>query len=116
MAQVILNGPPDCPDGRWCPACLMQAKQKQWEINQDQIQAGYDAPAADKPAVIGWPQALTRELYPGYYRAVCGELPMLGLVDGICWNHVAGINPTQAPAALLDTKTKLPPGLMKGSR
>ena len=116
MAQVILNGPPDCPDGRWCPVCLMAAKQKQWETYADDIKAGYDAPAEHGKVVIGWPAALTRELFTGWYRAVCGDLPMLGIVDGLCWNHVAGINPTSADVPQLDTQTKIPPGLLKGKR
>lgn len=116
MAQVILNGPPDGPD-RWCPACLMSAKQKQWEMYQHEINAGYQAPATDNPVVISWPAALTRELHPGVYRAVCGDLPMLGIIDGLCWNHVAGINPTDAEVPVqLDTKTKLPPGLLGRKR
>ena len=110
MAQVIMNGP---PEGRWCPLCLMDAKQKQWEMNEDAIKAGYDAPATDKPVVIGWPAALTRELHEGAYRAVNWELSVLGLIDGLCWNHVAGTNPTSAEVPMLDTQTKLPPGLLK---
>lgn len=113
MAQVIMNGPPDCPDGRWCPACLMDAKQKQWEMYEHEIQMGYGAPATDKPVIIAWPPALNREIHAGYYRAVNWDLSMLGLIDGLCWNHVAGTNPTKADVPQLDTQTKLPPGLLK---
>lgn len=116
MAQVILNGPPDCPDGRWCPVCLMQAKQRQWETYQHEIQMGYGAPATDKPVVITWPPALTRELFAGWFRAVSGDLPMLGIIDGLCWSHVAGINPATADVPQLDTQTRLPPGLLKKGR
>lgn len=116
MAQVILIGPPDAARP-WCPVCLMAAKQKQWETYQAEIQAGYAASGDSKPVVIPWPEALTRELFESQYRAVCGDLPMLGIVDGLCWNHVAGINPTQAetPPAL-DTTTKIPPGLLRKGR
>lgn len=114
MAQVILNGP---PPGNWCITCLMDAKQKHWEMSQVQREAGYAAPADGPPVVISWPAALTRELFPGDYRAVCGELPMLGVIDGLCWNHVAGTNPTNAEVPVLHTSTRLPPGLLgKGKR
>jgi hypothetical protein len=117
MARVVLNGPPDPGDGRWCPVCLMDAKQKQWEMNQDKISDGYAADAATMVVVIPWPDALTREVQRGFYRAVCGDLPMLGIVDGLCWNHVAGINPTNAEVPTqLDTRTKIPPGLLRGKR
>lgn len=115
MAQVIMLGPP--AHTRWCVICLMAAKQKQWETYQDQIEAGYKAPADGKPVVIPWPDVLTRELFEGEYRAVPGEATMLGIVDGLCWNHVAGINPTSAEVKALDTTTRIPPGLLgKGSR
>jgi hypothetical protein len=114
MGRVIMNGPPDCPDGHWCPACLMNAKQRQWEQYQDEIKAGHDA-SGEKLKVIEWPAALTRELQAGRYRAVCGEFPGVGMIDGLCWDHVAGINPTPAAmeAPVLDTTTRLPPGLVR---
>jgi hypothetical protein len=115
VAQVIMNGPPDSNAEPWCPVCLMNAKQKQWEAYAYDIKAGYDAPAGGSPVVIPWPAALTRELFAGRYRAVCGDTPMLGIIDGLCWDHVAGINPTAVPPQL-DTQTKLPPGLLKGKR
>lgn len=117
MAQVILNGPVETT--RWCIACLMAAKQKQWEMHQEAIQAAYAAPASDDPVVIAWPQALYRELFHGDYRAVCGELPMLGVVDALCWNHVAGVNPTEAPAGpspLVEARGQVPPGLRRRTR
>lgn len=89
MGRVLMNAPPDCPDGQWCPACLMVGKQQQWEMFQDEIQAGYEA-SGEELKVIAWPQALTRELFTGRFRAVCGEFPQLGIVDGLCWHHVAG--------------------------
>jgi hypothetical protein len=117
MAQVIMNGPPDGPGRGWCPVCLMTAKQRQWEMFQEAIQDGYKASGDKPPVIIPWPDALTRELFEGTYRAVSGEAPMLGIVDGLCWNHVAGINPTETePVPQLDTSTKLPPGLLKKGR
>lgn len=115
MAQVIMLGPP--AHTRWCPVCLMAAKQKQWEMFTDEIQAGYAAPADGRPVVLAWPEALTRELFEGEYQAVSADVSMLGLIDGLCWNHVAGINPTSAEVSALDTTTRIPPGLMgKGTR
>lgn len=96
MGQVLMNGPPDCPDGQWCPACLMTAKQQQWETAQDEIQKGYEA-SGEKLTVIPWLPALTAELRTGRWRAVCGEFPSLGMVDGLCWNHVAGGRGPRAP-------------------
>lgn len=112
MGRVILNGPPDCaePCG-WCLFCLMEAKQKQWELNQDRIKAGAEAPG-DKLTVIGWLDGLTKELLPGWYRAVCGSAPQLGVVDGLCWGHVAGIQPMHR-TSLVD-QNGAPAGLVKG--
>jgi len=112
MARVIMNGP---PPGDWCPICLMDAKQRQWEAFQDDIQKGYDADADADPVIIPWPAALTKEMLRGDFRAATGEAPSLGIIDGLCWNHVAGINPSPAPAGL-DTTTKLPPGLIKRTK
>jgi hypothetical protein len=116
MSQVIMVGPADCPDGEWCPVCLMDAKQKQWEMYTPEIEAGYAASADGRPVVIPWPAALSKELHSGRYRAVNWDLQQLGLISGLCWNHVAGTNPTKAEVPVLDTQTKLPPGLLKGQR
>ena len=107
MTLVIMNGP---PPGDWCPACLMDAKQRQWEAYQEDIQRGYAASADAKPAIIPWPDALTKELRHGGYRAVCGDFPGLGLIDGLCWDHVAGTNPSapEVPAQLLTANGPLP--------
>jgi hypothetical protein len=111
MGTVLMNGPPDCPDGRWCPACLMDAKQRQWELNQDEVRAGYQA-SGEKLTVITWPAGLTKTLHTGAYRAVCGDFPGLGIVDDLCWNHVAGTNPS--PGSTLATgMAGLPAGLRK---
>ena len=112
MGRVIMNEP---PPGDWCVACLMLAKQEQWVMFQDEIQAGYEA-SGEKLKVIEFPAALAKEMNPGRWRAVCGEFPMLGVVDGLCWQHVAGgqaPQPVQPQAPVLDTTTKLPPGLVK---
>lgn len=115
MGRVVMNGPPECPDGEWCVACLMRAKQRQWEGYQDRIQAGFDAPG-DKTVYVQWPEALTRELRTGLYRAVCGDFPQLGIVPGLCWDDVAGINPTRIPAGLEVANGPLPPGLLRKGR
>lgn len=111
MGIVHLNGPPDCPQGQWCVACLMDAKQKQWEIQQEMLQAGWAA-SGDSVIYLPWPDALTKELRPGAYRAVSGEFAHLGVVDGLCWDHVAGTNPTKAPSTLA-TSAALPDGLRR---
>ena len=116
MATVHLSEPPDCPDGQWCIVCLMDAKQKQWETHQDKIQEGYAAPG-EAVIWIPWIPALTKELRAGRYRAVSGEVPMLGVVDGLCWDHVAGTNPTTAPSSLIPAGGRLPPaGLRRGGK
>lgn len=115
MGRVIINGPP--PGRQWCVICLTEAKQKQWEAYQSQIQHGYEMPADAPVTVIPWPDGLTKELQEGAYRAVSGEAPMLGVIDGLCWNHVAGSSPSPAPdPRQLDTQTKLPPGFIKRGR
>ena len=107
MGHVIMNGP---PDGDWCPICLMRAKQKQWELNQDLIRQGAQGPG-DKLTVIPWLDGLTKEMGQAAYLAVPGDAPQLGLVR-ICWNDVAGIG-TAHVSSLVDGQG-LPAGLMKG--
>lgn len=109
MGRVVMNGPSQ-PGA--CPACLMIGKQQQWEMYQDEIQAGYEA-SGEKVAVIPWPSALDAEISLGHYRAVCGEFPSLGIVDGLCWAHVAGGRPAgaqaqQVPAGLIPSAGPLP--------
>jgi hypothetical protein len=113
MGTVHLNGPPDPPGERWCVACLMAAKQAQWEAYQSDIEK---ALAADDATVkwIEWPPGPVT-MRAGEYRAVCGDFPQLGVLDGLCWDHVAGFKAAPAPLPL-DTTTKLPPGLLKGKR
>lgn len=108
MGAVHLNGPD--PGGRPCPMCLMAAKQHQWERFQEQIKAGFAQPA-DQETWIPWP-ADGPKILAGMYRAVPGEAPQLGIVDGLCWDHVAGFGASRPPA-LLDGKG-IPPGLLKG--
>lgn len=93
MGKVIMNGPD--PDGGHCIACLMDAKQRQWEMFAEEIKAGYDGPGDAKPVIIAWPRVLDNDLQPGVYTGVCYEFSQLGVVSRLCWNHVAGINPTQ---------------------
>lgn len=109
MGRVIMNGPP--PGRNYCIACLMQAKQRQGEAHQDDIQKGH-AKGGDELTVIPWPAGLTAELLEGDYRAVCGDFPAVGVVDGLCWSHVAGINPSPVEASRLD----VPPGLSPAGR
>jgi hypothetical protein len=113
MGRVIMNGPPDCGAGEWCPYCLMEAKEKQWQTSQDDIDAGFQA-SGEKLTVIPWPDGLTKELKPGRFRAVSGSAPHLGMCDGLCWDHVAGIAPMHAPP-LVDGQGR-PAGLIKGRR
>jgi hypothetical protein len=115
MGQVILNGPPECLQGEYCLSCLMDAKQRQWEAYQEEIKAGYAAPA-DKKTVIAWPPGLTDTLYVGLYRAVAGDYAQLGVVEPLCWTHVAGINPTDTDRPELIPGRALPPGLLKPRR
>ena len=110
MGRVLLNGPPDPAGRRWCPFCLMRAKQQQWTQYQDEIQAGYAAPG-DKLTVIPWPAGLTAELSEGPYCAVPGDFPAMGMVDGLCWNDVAGLGAPAGPGGELDTSGLMPPGL-----
>lgn len=119
MGIVRLNGPPDAPGGtRWCPICLMRAKQKQWEISADDRAAGDQAPG-DKVTIIPWPAGLTAELQAGWYRGVAGSYPMLGVIDGLCWDDLAGIEPSEpVPESppLLQANGPLPPGLRPKGR
>jgi len=114
MGRAYLNGPPDCPSPRgWCVICLMRAKQKQWEMTEDERRQIYEAPG-DVVKFFEWPQVLTREMRPGDYRGVCGDAPMLGIVDGLCWDDVAGMDPTDAAVpTLLRSNGPLPPGLQR---
>lgn len=111
MGRVIMNGPPECGDGEWCPYCLMEAKQKQWALNQDRILAGIEAPG-DELTVIPWLDGLTKELRSGWFRAVAGSAPQLGMCTGLCWDHVAGIAPMHQ-SRLVDGQGN-PAGLIKG--
>lgn len=107
MGRVIMNGP---PEGDWCPVCLMQAKQQHWELNQDKIKEGVEAPG-DKLTVIPWLDGLTRELNEAAYLAVPGEAPQLGLMR-LCWGHVAGM--MAAHQSRLVDGQGAPAGLIKG--
>lgn len=113
MGTVILNGPPECPNGGWCLSCLMDAKQRQWEAFQEEIKAGYEADA-DKVKIIPWPVGLTKALFVGIYRAVAGDYAQLGVVEPLCWTHVAGLNPTEQERPELLAGRMVPPKLPSG--
>lgn len=115
MGTVIMNGPPDCPNGDWCVSCLMDAKQRQWEQYQDEIQKGHEA-SGEKKTVIPWPAGLTKALFVGEYRAVAGDYPQMGMVDPLCWTHVAGINPSkteESPSPIVPVPGPLPPSALR---
>jgi hypothetical protein len=107
MGTVHFNGPND-PDGK-CVICLMHAKQAQWEMHQDEVKAAIAA-SGEKQVWIPWPSGLV--ILDGPYRAVPGDAPQMGLVDGLCWDHVAGLKP--ARPTFLETPGVMPPGLLKG--
>ncbi len=109
MGTVIMNPPPDCPDGRWCVICLMLVKQKQWEQYQPEIKAGWEA-SGEKRTVIPWPPGLTAEIRYGRYRGVSGDAPQLGVLDDLCWDRVAGLGAMPADSPLIPANA-LPPGL-----
>lgn len=108
MGTVHLVGPAE-PAGK-CVFCLAAAKQVQWEQYQDEIKAGFAAPG-DTTVWIPWPPGLDKQIGDGLYRAVPGDAPGLGVVDGLCWDHVAGLG---ARSNLAAAPGPLPPGLMKG--
>jgi hypothetical protein len=112
VGRVIMNGP---PPGNWCLACLMTAKQRHWEANQDDFDKAAAA-GGDKLTVIPWPEALTREIREGIYRAVCGEFPSVGVVEPLCWNHVAGIDPSPVASRLVEAPAGLAAPAPRGRR
>jgi hypothetical protein len=114
MGTVHLVEPAD-PGFRPCPLCLMAAKQYQWSLYQEMIE-GFLKDADDKAAKwIPWPDGgpLIRE---GSWRGVPGDAPNLGLVDGLCWDHLAGFDPNPKPASGLLDGAGLPPGLLRKGR
>ena len=112
MGRVIVNGPEDCGHKRgWCVICLAEAKQTQWLLTKDDQEAGLKKPG-DELTVIPWMPALYKEMFPGLYRGVSGSAPQLGVVDGLCWNHMAGIAPAHR-SSLVDGDGKAA-GLMLG--
>jgi hypothetical protein len=108
VGTVHLTGPGE-PRGK-CVFCLAAAKQVQWDQYQDQIRAGFEA-GGDKVTWIPWPPGLDKMILDGPYRAVPGDAPGLGVVDGLCWDHVAGLGQRSGLAA---APGPLPPGLIKG--
>jgi hypothetical protein len=112
MGAVHLNGPAEARTA--CPFCLMAAKQLQWEMYADEIKAGYEA-SGEKVTWIPWPEVLDKQLQDGRYRAVPGDAPALGMTDGLCWDHVAGVH--EGPAApgqqLVVPSGPLPPSALR---
>ena len=112
MGRVIMNGPPDAPDtAGWCVTCLCLLKQRQYSAFEDDIKAGLEKPG-DELTVIPWPPGLMKELRLGEYRSVPGNAPQLGVVEGLCWDCVAGLQP--AHQSRLVDGAGIPAGLLKG--
>lgn len=91
----------------------MRAKQKQWETFFDMITAGYEKPG-DVVTAIPFPPGLVKEMLPGRWRGVASSFPQLGIIDGLCWPDLAGIDPSSRPGApgTLDTSGVIPPGVI----
>jgi hypothetical protein len=107
MALVHLVGPDDTT-GK-CVMCLAHAKQLQWNAYQGEIKAAHAA-GGDRVQWLAWLPALDKEILDGPYRAVPGDAPQLGVVDGLCWDHVAGIGAPAPPSPVI------PAGLIPGKR
>lgn len=115
MARAHLLGPPpDVADGA-CAACLMRAKQAQWEAYKVELEEVWAADADTPVKYLAWLPALDKQIYRGDYVAIWPGAPQLGLMR-LCWDDVAGIDASRPLGAELDTDTKLPPGLLKGKR
>lgn len=112
MGIVHLSEPPPF-DYRPCVLCLSAAKQAQWETFSEMIEGSLKADD-DTVTWVPWLASppLIRE---GNWRAVPGDAPQLGVIDGLCWDHVAGFGRPKLRAPLLDG-AGLPPGLLKGRR
>jgi hypothetical protein len=111
MGTVHYNGPPETE--RPCVICLMRGKYAQLEAYKSEVDEALKADAGEE-VWIPWPPGI--KIYSGYYRAVPGDAPGLGIVDGLCWDHVAGFGTPLPAGPALDVTTQLPPGLLKGSR
>jgi hypothetical protein len=111
MGTVHLNEPALDPADRPCFICLSVAKQFQWELYADLIEEGLKAPAKET-AWIPWPSNAP-PIRPGNWRGICGDAPQVGVTDGLCWDHLAGIGVPKPPSPLVDGSA-IPPGLLKG--
>jgi hypothetical protein len=111
VGKVHMVGPAD-PEGK-CPYCLMEAKQLQFTMYQEEMTAAVKKPG-DETTWIPWPPGLDKEIQDGRYIAVAGQAPHLGLAPGLCWDHVAGIK-QQTPSGLV-VADGMPPGLVRGGR
>jgi hypothetical protein len=107
MGVAHLIGPGDT-EGK-CVICLMLAKQAQWEMYQDELKAAHAA-SGEVVRWLAWPSGLDAQILDGPYTGVPGEAPQLGVVRGLCWDHVAGIGRPKVQ----HIAAPMPPGLMKG--
>lgn len=121
MVGPVLEGIKHLRGAVPCPMCLMYAKQMQWTRNLERIEAHHELPETEKQLVIAWPPELEKHIRPGYYRGVPGDSPSMGIIDGLCWDHLAGYDPDwQAKQAAAQRRQNLangngggpvPPGL-----
>jgi hypothetical protein len=108
VSTIRFIAPPDWPkDGAPpCVMCVMVAKLEICERYKDKIEA------ARKNGVKGdvWiPYPADVKIYAGEFRALSGELPMLGVTD-LCFSHCAGFDMTPGSGAGL----ALPNGARRG--
>ncbi len=109
MGTVHLVEPPEY-DGNPCFMCLMAAKQHQWDLYNEPIEAGLAKPDSEV-TWIPWP-AKPPVIREGSWRGVPGDAPELGVCEGLCWDHLAGYKPVRV-STLADGKG-VPPGLLRG--
>lgn len=112
MGDVRMNGPDPVKAHGACVLCLARAKYAQYDRHREAIEK-HRAAEGDELIYIPWDADLDKQLRPGPYRAVPGDAPHLGIVEGLCWDDVAG---AQAPAQASNLLRggPVPPGLMKG--
>lgn len=90
MARVIMEGPPPCgEDCGWCVLCISEVKMRHFQASQERIKAGQASPMA--MVRVPWQAILTAALQPGRYRGIAGGAAHLGVIDGLCWDHIAGL-------------------------
>lgn len=114
MGRAHMNGPPPGVLDGACDICLLRAKQRQFEAYAEELKAVW-AEGGDVVKWLAWIPGLEADIFKGIVHSVSATAPALGKL-WLCWDDVAGIEPTPPIAAELDTTTKLPPGLIKGTR